>query len=77
MWYLYLNRDQLYMRNYRTHNLWLDMYSKKTRTPRVHAFHLGLLKRLSKSYSGVTLNSNLNIGESDGNDLGFYFLRRS
>jgi len=25
MWYLYLNRNQHYLRSYRTHNLWLDM----------------------------------------------------
>ncbi len=40
------------MRSYRTHNLWLDMYQKKIRTPRVHAFHIGVFKRMAKSYSG-------------------------
>ena len=52
MWYLYLNRDQHYLRSYRTHNLWFDQYQKKARTPRIHAFHIGLLKRLGKTYSG-------------------------
>lgn len=52
MWYLYLNRDQHYLRSYRTHNLWLDQYQKKIRTPRVHAFHIGFFKRMGKSYSG-------------------------
>ena len=52
MWYIHLNRNQLYMRSYRTHNLWLDQYQKKIRTPRVHSFHIGLFKRLGKSYSG-------------------------
>ena len=54
MWYANLNRNQHYIRNYRTHNLWLDLYMKKIRTPRVTAFHLGLFKRLAKSYSGVS-----------------------
>ena len=53
MWYLYLNRDQYYLRSYRTHNLWLDMYQKKMRTPRVHSFHIGVFKRLGKTYSGA------------------------
>ena len=52
MWYLYLNRDQHYLRSYRTHNLWLDQYQKKLRTPRVHSFHIGLFKRMAKTYSG-------------------------
>ncbi len=52
MWYLYLNRDQHYLRSYRTHNLWFDLYQKKARTPRIHAFHIGLLKRMGKTYSG-------------------------
>ena len=53
MWYAYLNRNQLYMRSYRTHNLWLDQYMKKMRTPRVHAFHIGVFKRMGKTYSGA------------------------
>jgi hypothetical protein len=53
MWYVHLNRNQYYLRSYRTHNLWLDQYMKKMRTPRVHAFHIGLFKRLAKTYSGV------------------------
>lgn len=40
------------MRSYRTHNLWLDQYQKKMRTPRVHNFHIGIFKRLGKTYSG-------------------------
>lgn len=55
MWYLYLNRDQAYLRSYRTHNLWFDYYHKKARTPRVTPFHLGVFKRLGKTYSGVSL----------------------
>ena len=51
MWYVYLNRSQPYLRSYRSHNLWLDQYSKKIRAPRVHSFHIGVLKRLAKSYS--------------------------
>ena len=31
--------------------MWLDLNQKKLRTPRVHAFHAGLIKRLAKSYS--------------------------
>lgn len=54
MWYLNLNRNQYYLRSYRTHNLWLDMYQKKLRTPRVHTFHIGLFKRMGKTYSGVS-----------------------
>mmetsp|Transcript_17953 Transcript_17953/g.17145 ORF Transcript_17953/g.17145 Transcript_17953/m.17145 type:complete len:99 (+) Transcript_17953:9-305(+) len=53
MWYVYLNRNQQYMRSYRTHNLWLDQYMVKLRTPRVHHFHIGLFKRMGKSYSGA------------------------
>ena len=49
-WYTHLNRNQLYLRSYRTHNLWLDQYMKKMRTPRVHAFHIGLFKRVAKTY---------------------------
>lgn len=54
MWYTYLNREQHYLRSYRTHNLWLDYYQKKIRTPRVTSFHLGVFKRLAKTYSGVS-----------------------
>lgn len=57
MWYLYLRRDQHYMRSFRTHNLWLDTYAKKMRAPKVTAFHVSILKRLSKSVSGVSLHS--------------------
>jgi len=53
-WYVYLNREQHYLRSYRTHNLWLDYYQKKIRTPRVTSFHLGVFKRLAKTYSGVS-----------------------
>jgi len=53
MWYTYLNRNQHYMRSYRTHNLWFDYYHLKTRTPRVTAPHLGLIKRIAKNYSSV------------------------
>lgn len=53
-WYLYLNRDQQYQRSYRTHNLWLDQYAKKMRTPRVHALHIGLMRKLAKNYSNVS-----------------------
>ena len=54
MYYNYLNRDQPYLRSYRTHNLWFDQYQKKVRTPRITAFHLGIFKRLGKTYSGVS-----------------------
>ena len=68
MWYVHLNRNQLYQRSYRTHNLWLDMYQKKIRTPRVHSFHIGVFKRLAKTYSGVTYKTTINfhIEQSDG-----------
>ena len=54
MYYNYLNREQLYLKSYRTHNLWFDQYQKKARVPRVTAFHIGFFKRLGKSYSGVS-----------------------
>ena len=54
-WYTHLNRDIPYLRSYRTHNLWLDQYHKKIRAPRVQAFHIGILKRLGKTYSGVSM----------------------
>ena len=54
MYYSYLNREQLYLKSYRTHNLWFDQYQKKARVPRVTAFHIGFFKRLGKSYSGVS-----------------------
>ena len=54
MWYTYLNREQAYLRSYRTHNLWLDQYQKTIRTPRAHPFHMQVFKRLAKSYSGVS-----------------------
>ena len=57
MWYTYLNREQHYLRSYRSHNLWLDYYHKKMRTPRAHAFHIGVFKRLAKTYSGVSTPS--------------------
>lgn len=53
MWYNYLDREQYYLRSYRTNNLWLDQYQVKMRTPRIHAFHIGIFKRLGKSYSGA------------------------
>lgn len=54
MWYAYLNREQHYLRSYRTHNLWFDQYQKKLRVPRATPFHIGLFKRLGKTYSGVS-----------------------
>lgn len=56
MWYLYLRRDQHYLRSYRTHNLWLDTYAKKMRSPKITSMHVSILKRLSKSVSGVSDN---------------------
>ena len=53
-WYTHLNRDQQYLRSYRTHNLWLDQYHKKIRAPRVQRFHVSIIKRLGKTYSGVS-----------------------
>ena len=54
MYYNYLNRDQPYLRSYRTHNLWFDQYQKKVRCPRVTSFHIGFFKRMGKTYSGVS-----------------------
>ena len=48
-----LNRAQPYLKSYRTHNLWLDHYMKKLRTPRIHAFHIGFFKRMANSNSGA------------------------
>jgi hypothetical protein len=56
-WYTHLNRNQLYLRSYRTHNLWLDQYHRKIRTPRITSFHIGVIRRLSKTYSGVSGSS--------------------
>lgn len=53
-WYLYLNREQLYQRNYRSHNLWLNFYNQKMRQPKIAPFHIALFKRVAKSYSGVS-----------------------
>ena len=54
MWYNYLDRSKHYMRSYRTHNLWLNQYQIKMRTPRVQMPHVMAFKRLAKSYSGVS-----------------------
>ena len=54
MWYLYLRRDQHYLRSYRSHNLWLDTYHKKMRQPKINAWHVSLMRRMSKSVSGVS-----------------------
>ena len=77
MWYVYLRRDQHYMRSYRTHNLWLDQYQKKIRMPRVHAFHIGLFKRMGKTYSGVSYlfpQTNAYTEQSYGLLVGLYLL---
>ena len=72
-WYTHLNRDQAYLRSYRTHNLWLDQYHKKIRSPRVHPFHIGALKRLGKTYSGVSaLLVNIVIASCCWFPLGFH-----
>ena len=55
MWYLYLRRDQHYLRSYRSHNLWLDTYHKKMRAPKINSWHVAVLKRMSKSVSGVSI----------------------
>ena len=55
MWYTYLNREQHYLRNYRTHNLWLNYYHQKMRQPRIVPFHLAVFKRIAKTYSGVSI----------------------
>ena len=56
MYYKYLNREQHYLRSYRTHNLWFDLYFKKARVPRMHGLHIALFKRIAKTYSGVSKN---------------------
>ena len=53
-WYIYLNREQLYQRTYRSHNLWLNWYDKKIRLPKIVPFHIAVFKRIAKSYSGVS-----------------------
>ena len=60
MWYLYLRRDQHYLRSYRSNNLWLDTYAKKMRQPKINAWHVALLRRMSKSVSGVSTPTQLN-----------------
>lgn len=80
MYYNYLNREQHYLRSYRTHNLWFDQYQKKVRTPRITAFHLGFFKRMGKSYSGVSsilVISLVYTGQSHGLHLGHHLLRWS
>ena len=57
MWYLYLRRDQQYLRSYRTHNLWLDSYHKKMRQPKINALHVAFLRRMAKSVSAVSVLS--------------------
>ena len=70
MYYNYLNRDQPYLRSYRTHNLWFDQYQKKVRTPRITAFHIGIFKRLGKTYSGVsTFDSKVTFSFSNRREL--------
>ena len=54
MWYLYLRRDQQYLRSYRTHNLWLDQYNKKLRAPKIQMLHVAFMRRMAKSVSGVS-----------------------
>lgn len=79
MYYNYLNREQLYLRSYRTHNLWFDQYHKKVRTPRITSFHIGFFKRLGKTYSGVSRISLVilcsRIAPSDGQHMGLHLLR--
>lgn len=79
MWYVYLNREQHYLRSYRTHNLWFDQYQKKLRVPRATPFHIGLFKRLGKTYSGVSTPheshhplTHLSIGSSRFRALGLH-----
>ena len=61
MWYLYLRRDQHYLRSYRTHNLWLDIYAKKVRQPKINMWHVAVLRKMSKSVSGVSKENLLNV----------------
>ena len=61
MYYKYLNRDQLYLRSYRTHNLWFNQYQMPVRQPRINSFHIGFMKRMAKSYSGVSEKALANI----------------
>jgi len=51
---LYLRRDQHYLRSYRTHNLWLNMYHKKMRIPKINAWHVAIMRRMAKSVSTVS-----------------------
>ena len=55
MYYNYLNREQQYLKSYRTHNLWFDQYQKKVRSPRIAHMHISFMKRMGKSYSGVSI----------------------
>jgi hypothetical protein len=54
MWYVYLRRDQQYMRSHQTHNLWLNQYHEKMRLPKIQALHIAFFKKMAKSYSGVS-----------------------
>lgn len=53
MWYLYLRRDQHYLRSYRSNNLWLNVYAKKMRQPKINAWHVAVMRKMSKTVSGV------------------------
>ena len=69
MYYKYLDREQPYLRSYRTHNLWFDQYL--ARTQRMTSFHLGVFKRMGKSHSGVSkffrlIHTCVNIDQSFG-----------
>lgn len=57
MWYLYLRRDQHYLRSYRSNNLWLNMYAKKMRQPKINAWHVAVMRKMSKSVSGVSISN--------------------
>ena len=63
MWYNYLDRSKHYLRSYRTHNLWLNQYQIKMRTPRTQGFHITAFKRLAKTYSGVSIQALLCVGK--------------
>lgn len=54
MWYKYLNREQHYLRSYRTSNLWVNSYNDLLRMPKIQSFQVAVIRKMAKSYSGVS-----------------------
>ena len=76
MWYNSLDRTKPYLRAYRNQNLWMKQQDERIRGPRIISMHINILRRIAKTYAGVStiLSSKIILASSRLLYLGNNFL---